>query len=229
MGTHRWILPALVATGVAIAALLGVLVSNNLTDGFDLAIIDLVRSEALLAPLAPLRQVTAAGSTGAVTAVAIVLLGGMALARRPKLGLIASLAIALAATGNSLLKLLVARVRPDALEALVQERGLSFPSGHSMLGTVTWGIVAVIVARSRLPRPLRMGLVTALIALIFLIGISRIYLGVHFPSDVLAGWITGAVVVLLFAAATSSGVRWPGGEAADADPGVRRSDPPAEA
>jgi membrane-associated phospholipid phosphatase len=107
------------------------------------------------------------------------------------------------------------------------ERGFSFPSGHSALGMVAYGILAVLVSRSRLPRPWRTAIVVALGALVALIGISRIWLGVHYPTDVIAGWAAGGVIVLAYAAVTRQVSPEPAEEAVDVDPGAQRSDRPA--
>ena len=56
-----------------------------------------------------------------------------------------------------------------------------------------YGVLAVLVARSRLPRGVRIGLIAALGVLVFLIGLSRVWIGVHYPTDVLAGWVFGAL------------------------------------
>jgi membrane-associated phospholipid phosphatase len=226
--------PALAA--VTTVVILGLLVANDLTDAVDAALIGLVRSEALRLPLAPLRWVTEAGSTWAVTAIAAGLIVGLTLVGRLMLGALAAFFISAAALGNTQLKLLVARTRPEALEPIVEERGFSFPSGHSTLGMVAWGIVAIVVARSPLSARAKTALLLALGALVFLIGLSRVYLGAHFPSDVIAGWAAGAAVVLLFAAVTRS--RWragvspgesraPGEASAGADRAGPRSDRPA--
>src|SRR5919106_1728351 len=97
----------------------------------------------------------------------------------------------------------------------------------SALGMVAYGILAVLVSRSRLPAPWRIGIVVALGAVVALIGISRIWLGVHYPTDVLAGWAAGGVVVLAYAALTRRVSPEPAEGAVDADPGARRSDRPA--
>ena len=120
----------------------------------------------------------------------------------------------------------MARARPDLLEPIVEERGFSFPSGHSALGMVAWGIFAVLVWRSRLPVGLRRGIVAGIGVAIFLIGLSRVWLGVHYPTDVLAGWTAGAVIVLLFARLTRRVSPAPAAEAVRADPAAPRSDPP---
>ena len=219
--------PILAAGGVGIVVLLAIAVTSDLSDGFDQSIIEAVRAPGLHDLLSPLRAITELGSTGAVTVVAVLtLLVGVLIG--PWLhGLIGAFAIGLASAGNQALKAVIARARPDVLDPLVDERGFSFPSGHSLLGMVAWGILAVLVMRSRLPLNVRRGVVAVLAVLIVLIGLSRVWLGVHYPTDVLAGWTAGAVIVLLYARLTRRVSPEPAAAAVDADPGPPRSDPPA--
>ena len=92
---------------------------------------------------------------------------------------------------NLWLKNLWAQPRPfefvPAL-ALAKEAGYGLPSGHSQASVVFWGMVAMLIARP-------WGVVLA-VAMPLLVGFSRIYLGVHFPTDVFAGWAIGAVFVV---------------------------------
>jgi undecaprenyl-diphosphatase len=75
---------------------------------------------------------------------------------------------------------------------------LSFPSGHAMISAATYMTVGALLAHMQPSRLARAYLMTVFITLAILIGISRIYLGVHWPSDVLAGWLLGAAWALLF-------------------------------
>lgn len=88
---------------------------------------------------------------------------------------------------NTGLKAIFARMRPDL--ALYEASGFAFPSGHSMVAAATYGAIA-IVTMTRFPR-LRWPVVTACAVLVGLVGASRAYLHVHFPSDVVAGWALG--------------------------------------
>ncbi|MCA1587642.1 MAG: phosphatase PAP2 family protein [Chloroflexi bacterium] len=219
--------PLLAAAGVAAVLVLAVLVSIDLTDAFDRSIIEALRSDVLREVLGPLRFVTELASTGAVTAVAVVaLLFGVAIGPW-RHGLAGTLTILLASLANGGLKLLIARARPDLLEPVIVEHGFSFPSGHSALGMVAYGVLAVLVGRSRLPARARVALIFALGVLVGLIGISRIWLGVHYPTDVLAGWTAGGVIVLVYAALTRRVSPEPAAVAVDADPAAQRSVPPA--
>jgi membrane-associated phospholipid phosphatase len=92
---------------------------------------------------------------------------------------------------------------------------------------VAYGVLAVLIGRSRLPGTVRAGVIMALGVLVLGIGVSRVYLGVHYPTDVLAGWTAGLVIVLVYARITREVSREPAAGAADADPAARRSDRPA--
>ncbi|CAN5317674.1 phosphatase PAP2 family protein [soil metagenome] len=219
--------PLLVLLGVAIFLLLAMGVSSDVTDSFDLAVIDLVRADALRTLLSPLRWITELGSTGAVTLVALItFLVGMVIGPW-RHGLIGALTIVLASVVNQAVKAFVARERPALLEPIVVEHGFSFPSGHAALGMVAYGVLGVLIMRSRLPLAVRRGIVVMLGVLILLIGVSRIWLGVHYPTDVLAGWTAGAVVVLVYARLTRGVSLEPAETAVDVDPATPRSDPPA--
>lgn len=189
---------------LAILALLVLLVAAGVTRPVDVAIIDVVRSDGLLGPLGFLEPLTTAGSTGWIAGMAVLVLVVEVVARRPWLGIAAAGTIGLASLLNTGMKDLVQRTRPDFLPPLTIEPGYSFPSGHSTLSMVAYGIVVLLVLHSGMPRWLKAPAIAALLALIFLVGLSRVYLGVHFPSDVLGGWLAGAAVVLVFEALVRS-------------------------
>jgi len=192
----------LAAGGIGLVVALAVLVSTGFSDPVDAGITAAVRSPELSDLLAPLQGITELGSTRAVLIVAVLTLA-LALAIGPWLrGVAGALTMVLVSVLNSSLKLAIARERPELLEAIIQERGYSFPSGHAALGMVAYGILAVVIGRSRLPRAVRAGLIGALLLLVLLIGLSRVWLGFHYATDVLAGWIAGAVIVLLYASLT---------------------------
>jgi undecaprenyl-diphosphatase len=106
-----------------------------------------------------------------------------------RLGLLIPANIALGALFNQILKLIFERPRPELLR-LVEETGYSFPSGHSMNSVIFYGLIAyLIIRRSR--HWSRYAVAAFLGVLVILIGLSRIYLGVHYASDVLAGFLIG--------------------------------------
>ena len=96
---------------------------------------------------------------------------------------------------NWVIKHLVARARPNLFEEIATLHTYSFPSGHAMTGAAVYGMIGVVLAREH-PR-LQWTSAIAVPALVLLIGVSRIYLGVHWPTDVLAGWAAGMTLMLV--------------------------------
>ena len=97
---------------------------------------------------------------------------------------------------NQLLKHTIRRIRPDHLR-LIEENGFSFPSGHSMISIALYGMLIYLVYKYIKNKILKITLIVLLILLILGIGISRIYLGVHYPSDVLAGFCLSSSIIIL--------------------------------
>jgi len=88
------------------------------------------------------------------------------------------------------------RPRPDLVAHIVETTSMSFPSGHAMLSAVTYLTLGALIARTQERRRLRGYVLGAAILLTLIIGASRVYLGVHWPTDVLAGWCLGAAWAL---------------------------------
>jgi membrane-associated phospholipid phosphatase len=126
----------------------------------------------------------------------IVILGLIARGQ-PRAAVLVGAALVVVTVGVDVLKEVTARPRRD--DALVLTSGLSFPSGHALNGTVAWGLLALLAWRSELARPVRQGLVAAMVAVVVLVGLSRITLGAHYPTDVLAGWLGGLAVLAVVA------------------------------
>lgn len=91
---------------------------------------------------------------------------------------------------NNLLKLIIHRIRPNLY--LIKETGYSFPSGHAMLTLVFYGILVYFVFQQTSSRKWRAALVVFSSLLTLAVGVSRIYLGVHYPSDVVGAYLAGA-------------------------------------
>ena len=89
---------------------------------------------------------------------------------------------------NNILKLIVRRARPTGFR-LIAETGYSFPSGHSMVSMAFYGYLIYLIYKNVRNRKLRWTLITCFSLLILIIGMSRIYLGVHYTSDVFAGFL----------------------------------------
>lgn len=127
----------------------------------------------------------------------ILLVLGLALARRHLEGLFAGIALAGSGLLNLAAKQAFARDRPTLWESIAPEHNFSFPSGHAM-GSMTLAMVLVLLAWHT---HWRWPVLAAMALFVSLVGLSRVYLGVHYPSDILAGWAAAsawtAVVYLL--------------------------------
>ena len=140
--------------------------------------------------------VTTIGSASVVTAIVLFLC--LVPRLRPMFGIQPVLTLTFSVGLNTLLKRVFARERPDILLRLIPEHGFAFPSGHAMNNAALYATIAIVVFRHTQNEK------THIIVILFsafatvCIGLSRIYLGVHHPSDVLAGWTLGIAVALSF-------------------------------
>ena len=105
-------------------------------------------------------------------------------------------AIAGGAVLSTLLKLGFARPRPELVSHLVSVDSFSFPSGHATMATVTYLTLGVLLARVQKRRRIKIYLISVALILAILIGLTRIFLGVHWPTDVIAGWCIGTAWAL---------------------------------
>jgi undecaprenyl-diphosphatase len=107
-------------------------------------------------------------------------------------------------TGSALstaLKDIIMRPRPSGLALIAEPSSASFPSGHALAGLLLFGTLALMLVASRASRPVRWWGAAVTLAVGLAIGVSRVYLGVHYASDVLASWCLGATMVGVWAAA----------------------------
>jgi undecaprenyl-diphosphatase len=183
------------AAMVAIVVLLGIAVEAGAhITTFDRAANQTVHEQAREPVTGWVFVITALGSTYVL--IAVTLLAGLGLALRGRWRSAVALVVAYAVTDLTVavVKLVVERPRPEA--NLTEAGGFSFPSGHSAMSMAVYGCLAFALARACRGFP-RVACALAGATLVVAIGLSRIYLGVHYPSDVLAGWITGAAIVTL--------------------------------
>ncbi len=147
-------------------------------------------------------DLTALGGTTVLTLVTIAAAGYLIAKRASRL---APFLIAVAVSGSvfdRLLKGWLGRERPTIVPHLIEVSTQSFPSGHAMNSAVVYLTVALVLGHAAARQGVRAYLLGLAIALIACIGISRVYLGVHYPSDVLGGWLVGGSLVTLCWGAT---------------------------
>ncbi|MGW4946981.1 phosphatase PAP2 family protein [Actinoplanes sp. NPDC004185] len=133
-------------------------------------------------------------------AAALILVIWLLRRRAKRLALWAATTMAVGGVLGALLKLLVGRHRPDLLDPVARATGYSFPSGHALNAALTAGVF-VLVLLPVAHGAKRWVLWGAALAVTVLTGLSRIVLGVHWTSDVVAGWLLGIAVVAVTAAA----------------------------
>lgn len=165
---------------------------------FDRAIILGLRTPGDLAqPIGPdwlryaMIDLTALGG-GTVLTCAVIATTGLLLVRR--LWLTAALVLAATISGSVMsgqAKHLFNRPRPELVDHLVQVTGLSFPSGHATNSAIIYLTLALLLSQVTRGRATRRYILSVAVLLVGAIGCSRVYLGVHWPSDVLAGWSIG--------------------------------------
>lgn len=140
--------------------------------------------------LTPVMEGFSALATPTVLIALLLMIAAFAPGRRP--GWCCAVNLALAAGLNVLLKTLVQRPRPEGFR-LVEETGFSFPSGHSMAAMAFFGLVIWLVWRYEPDRRRRNLLAGVFSLIILMIGVSRIYLGVHYASDVIGGFCASLI------------------------------------
>ncbi len=169
------------------------------TRAFDEAILRALRQPGnLSAPIGPgwlthvVTDITSLGGTTVLTLVTIVTVGYLVLASRRATGMFVLLSVLGGWLLSTLLKIGIARPRPDIVPHLVDVHDLSFPSGHAMLSAVTYLTLGLLLSQIQSRRATRLYVITVALTLTLLVGLSRIYLGVHYPTDVFGGWCAGA-------------------------------------
>lgn len=135
---------------------------------------------------------TALGGVAVLTLITVLAVGYLIAARKTATSSFVAASIAGGAILSAVIKSALARPRPELVPHLVHVTSPSFPSGHAMNSAIVYMTLAVLLARSEKRRRVQIYLICVAIALSLIIGCSRVFLGVHWPSDVLAGWVVGA-------------------------------------
>ena len=178
---------------VFIFLLINVLLNN--ISSFDISIYNVIMSLKSGFTTFIMKAVTRFGDAEILILITIICLMFI---RNKKLG--GSIAINLASVGliNYVLKKIIQRPRPPLEFRMVEESSFSFPSGHAMASMAFYGLIIYFINKNMKNEKLKKIISISLSILIFLIGISRIYLGVHYASDVIAGFAISIVYLVLY-------------------------------
>ena len=143
------------------------------------------------------RDVPALGSSLVLSFLVLLVLGWLLMRGRRRTALFVLAATVGGVVMSQGFKAMFGRERPNVVPHLMEETSMSFPSGHSMMASVVYLTLGALLARSVPYRWEKIYLVTAAALISFLVGVSRVYVGVHYPTDVLAGWSAGTAWALL--------------------------------
>ncbi len=144
-----------------------------------------------------IRDITALGGVLVLGLLSLFTCGYLWLRRQPGLALFVAISVTLGTLINTVLKEVIARARPELFAHATDAAFSSFPSGHAMMSTMVYLTLGVLLSLSTENRRLKTYLLAWSIFLPLIVGLSRLYLGVHWPTDILAGWIAGATWSLL--------------------------------
>jgi undecaprenyl-diphosphatase len=200
------VLAAIVAAGAAIMAFLQVSdeVGENETALFDRTVLLWFRDPSNPAdPIGSrtleesMRDITALGGFTFLTLATVVAVASLLFFRKRRQAIVFAVTVGLAELSSDLLKLVYDRPRPDLVPHGVDVYSHSFPSGHSTLSAATYLTLAAILSSLDRRRRYKTFVFTLAILLTIAVGVSRVYLGVHWPTDVVGGWTLGAAWALL--------------------------------
>lgn len=192
-----------IAAGIWMFAQLAYEVMEGGTQTFDRKLLLAMRRPCDRTPIGPpamqeaARDITALGGVVVLGLLTVVTGSFLALNGKRHMALFVCGSVLSGLIASTILKDVFDRPRPDLVPYAVDASGGSFPSGHSMMSTLIYLVLGTLLARSQKRRSLKAYLLLLAALLTFVVGVSRVYLGVHWPTDVLAGWTAGVVWALL--------------------------------
>lgn len=198
--TRRIVITLWTVCALAAAAFLATVaaVSAGATDAFDRRVLLSLRDAADLSnPWGAawfentMVELSALGGYPILVTVSLVATVVLVLLRHRAAALFLALALSSGTALSTGLKLFFDRARPALVSHLDSISTASFPSGHATVGMLAWMVLAAVAVRFVPEHRVRVFVLSAAFALAIVIGVSRVYLGVHWPSDVLAGWCLG--------------------------------------
>ena len=174
-------------------------VQEGETESFDrVVLVSLREAQDLENPIGPPwleeagRDLSALGGFVVLTMVTTATVGYLALIRKPRAALFVLTSVVGALLLSSTLKSVIARPRPDLVPHHSFVVSMSFPSGHAMLSSAVYLTLGALLARFHASLVLKAYILLWALLLSALVGLSRIYVGVHWPTDVLGGWAAGS-------------------------------------
>ncbi|HEY9210551.1 MAG TPA: phosphatase PAP2 family protein [Methylotenera sp.] len=202
---NRWLEPKILA-GIVLASLtfwVFMEIAENVLEGdaryYDIAILLALHGSDPTNPVwfnEFVRDISGLGGVGVLGFLILASSIFLALSNKKKTALFVTFATLSGVALSSLLKLGFDRPRPDLIPHLTHAYSASFPSGHAMVSAVVYMTLGTLLAREVSGLWSKIFVMSVAIILTGLVGLSRLYLGVHWPSDVVAGWAAGATWAL---------------------------------
>lgn len=194
--------PVVLALIVAVCGFLFIRISREMLEGetlqFDKSILLSLRHQSNLAvPIGPhwllpaAQDFSALGSVTLVTLLTVVAVGYFIVACRLRAAVYLSVSMIGATIMMAVLKVMFARPRPEIVPHLTLVADASFPSGHSMIAAVFYLTLSAMIARTAVRKTVAAYFLVVSITISVVVGLTRVFLGVHYPTDVLAGWCVG--------------------------------------
>ncbi len=206
MGQHEWRMIAvvvLIVGGIWLTAEIAEAVVEGESHAVDEMILVALRNPYdVNDPLGPLwveemvRDFTSLGGTGILVLVVSAVGGYLAIVKRYKRLTVLLLAVLGGVLLSTLLKGIFDRPRPDLIVGGYHTFNASFPSGHALLSAATYLTLGALLAQIQTQFRLKAFVILLSMLVVVIVGFSRLYLGVHWPTDVLAGWTIGAIWAL---------------------------------
>jgi undecaprenyl-diphosphatase len=204
---RRELAPSAAMLGIALLLLAFAGIADEVGGGdtraFDESVLLALRTSDPADPIGPawfeqsVADITSLGGVAVLALVTLLVCGYLLVQKKWGGGVMLLVATLGGAAVSEGLKLGFNRPRPDLVAHVVETTSMSFPSGHAMLSAVTYLTLGALLARTQEKQRWRGYILGAAILVTLLIGVSRIYLGVHWPTDVLAGWRLGAAWAML--------------------------------
>lgn len=233
----------LIAALVVVALLIGAFadIAGDLFEhpdhGWDLSVLNALRESGQPHnPVGPqwveiaMADLTALGGVAVLVAIGLIVSGFLLLQRRPLAVMTLLTALGGGLAMSQTMKLIFGRERPPLAYRAAEAVNASFPSGHAMLSAVAYLTIGAILAKSMQRTREKLYVMGVALILTFVVGLSRIYLGVHWATDVFGGWTIGAAWATACWAAAWAAERWHGREGMSRPQGLKAeaaSDTPA--
>jgi PAP2 superfamily. len=198
IGSGAWFLLACLSFAGFIA--LGAIVAQHIAIPLDQSLLDVARS---WGQLDAFWRVLSDSANIPLIVIGIGIVLWLLRSGRHREAILVIIVLAAATAGSEAVKQLVARPRPLGTDPSIPGVVYSFPSGHTLEAATIYGIIAILVWRGRLPLWARMAIAITLTVLVILVGVARVALAEHYPSDVLAGLLAGVGDLSIFAGFTT--------------------------